>query len=113
MTPHRVLPLAALLATVLLGGCGASDDGSLDSQAATPTPTCLVHQANQPANRYTDGTGADTRSVLEMMRYYTANGTKAFCDGKPPTSTDLRWMNLYTTLGGDGAHVPARPADKP
>jgi hypothetical protein len=34
-----------------------------------------------------------------MLRYYTANGAKAFCDGKPSTGTDRRWTDLYTALG--------------
>ncbi|MFJ1706579.1 hypothetical protein [Kitasatospora sp. NPDC088346] len=108
MTPHRTVPLAALLAVavIVLSGCAGPDTGSLDAQRATPSPTCLVHQTKQPGDHYTSGTGADTRSILEMMRYYTANGGKAYCDGKPPTTTDRRWTDLYTDLGGDPGHVP-------
>ncbi|WP_406210175.1 hypothetical protein OH807_40160 [Kitasatospora sp. NBC_01560] len=121
MTPHRtlhraarqaLLPAVLLPAAALLAGCAGAGTGSLDAQSATPSPTCLVHQTNQPADRYTAGANSDTRSVLEMMRYYTANGTKAYCDGKPATSTDRRWTELYTDLGGDPVHVP-RPDRTP
>ncbi|MER8188677.1 hypothetical protein [Kitasatospora sp. NPDC094015] len=112
MTAHRTLSLGALLAVALLGGCSAPDAGSLDAQSATASPTCLVHQTKLPADRYAAGAGANTGSVLELLRYYTANGTKAFCDGKPPSGTDRRWMDLYADLGGDRSHV-ARPEQVP
>ncbi|MFC9324280.1 hypothetical protein [Kitasatospora sp. NPDC057015] len=108
MRPRPAL-LAVLIAAAALGGCAASDEGALDTQAGTAAPDCLVHQAKSPGSRYTAGTGADTGAVLEMMRYYTANGTKGFCDGKPATATDRRWTDLYTTLGGDRAHLAAPP----
>ncbi|MFD7989171.1 hypothetical protein ACFV4M_38130 [Kitasatospora indigofera] len=100
-----LLPFTALLLLAPLSGCGASDDGSLDTQAGAAAPTCLVHQSKAPGSRYTAGEHADTGSVLELMRYYTANGTKDFCDGRPATGTDRRWTELYTALGGDRAHV--------
>ncbi|WP_329561516.1 hypothetical protein [Kitasatospora sp. NBC_01266] len=105
MAPRHLSSLAVLLAATVLSGCAASHEGALNSQADTPSPTCLVHQAKEPAPRYRAGTSADTLSILELMHYYTANGTKAFCDGKPPTSTDRHWMDLYTGLGGDRGHV--------
>ncbi|WP_052443243.1 hypothetical protein [Streptacidiphilus neutrinimicus] len=108
MIPARELihPAALLAAAALLSGCTATE-GALNAQPDTPSPTCLVHQSKNPATRYTAGTSADTLSVLEMMRYYTANGTKPFCDGKPATATDRRWMELYMRLGGNPTHIPA------
>ncbi|WP_406114174.1 hypothetical protein [Streptomyces sp. NBC_01014] len=104
---------AALLTAFAVSGCAASPGGSLDAQSATPSPTCLVHQKKEPAERYTAGSEADPRSVLEMLHYYTANGTKAFCDGKPPTRTDRQWMTLYTSLGGRRSHVPGAATRTP
>ncbi|MCX5207860.1 hypothetical protein OG689_00740 [Kitasatospora sp. NBC_00240] len=103
----RPAPFALLLALAALSGCAVSDDGSLDAQAGAAAPTCLVHQAKAPGSRYTASERADTKSVLERMRYYTANGTKDFCDGRPATGTDRRWTDLYTALGGDRAHLAA------
>ncbi|MGW0972026.1 hypothetical protein [Streptomyces sp. NPDC002516] len=100
MARRLIAPVTALLGAVALGGCGVSADGRLDAQANDPTPVCRVHQKEPPGGRYTAGTKADTAAVLQMLRYYTANGAKAFCDGKPPTGTDRRWTDLYAELGG-------------
>ncbi|MEV4613176.1 hypothetical protein AB0K43_11320 [Kitasatospora sp. NPDC049258] len=104
MTTRRLLSLI-LLAAPLLAACGAEPDGSFDARPGTPSPTCIQHQSQDPGAKYTGGEKSDPRSVLEMMRFYTANGTKAYCDGKPPTATDRRWTELYATLGGDPRHV--------
>jgi hypothetical protein len=109
VTPHRSLPFGLLVACLLLGGCAGEQRGSLDAQPGTPSPTCLVHQTRRPGGDYTAGRDADTRSVLEMMRYYTVNGTKPYCDGEPPGSADRAWTDLYTSLGGDRSHVPSHP----
>ncbi|RKE17968.1 hypothetical protein [Streptomyces sp. TLI_171] len=97
--------LAGILPLLLLAGCGGPARGDLDTQPATPSPTCLVHQSREPAERYTAGGGADTGAVLAMLRYYTANGRTPYCDGKQPTAADLAWQRLYTGLGGDPAHL--------
>ncbi|WP_433888475.1 hypothetical protein [Streptomyces sp. CA-111067] len=106
MTYRRIVPAAAMLAALALGGCAHSGGGALNAQDATATPACRVHQNQQPSERYTAGARSDPRSVLELMRYYTANGGKAFCDGKPPTRTDQRWTDLYARLGGAGGPTP-------
>ncbi|TYC69365.1 hypothetical protein [Streptomyces sp. CB01881] len=96
------------MSVVLVAGCGAEPDGGFDAQGDTPSPSCIQHQSQSPGSRYTGREKSDPRSVLEMMRFYAANGTKAFCDGKPPTGTDRQWMELYTALGGDASHVIAK-----
>ncbi|MEV4561469.1 hypothetical protein AB0K51_31415 [Kitasatospora sp. NPDC049285] len=106
-TPTRCLVLAAL-PVLFLAGCAGPSRGSLDTQPATPSPSCLAHQTREPAERYTAGRSADTTAVLEMMRYYTANGRTPYCDGKPPTAADRAWQQLYTRLGGDPAHLEPR-----
>ncbi|RKE23648.1 hypothetical protein [Streptomyces sp. TLI_171] len=104
-TPFLLLAVTAALLT----GCGSERDGSFDAQPDTPSPTCLQHQEQQPGSRYTGGEKSDPTAVLEMMRFYTANGTKAYCDGRAPTAVDRRWTDLYTGLGGDAGHVAAPP----
>ncbi|MEV4561584.1 hypothetical protein AB0K51_32015 [Kitasatospora sp. NPDC049285] len=106
---HPVLFLATVTAALLTGCGGPKADGSFDAQPGTPSPTCLQHQAQQPGSRYTGGQQSDPTAVLEMMRFYTANGTKAYCDGRPPADADLHWMRLYTDLGGDAGHVAPPP----
>lgn len=98
-----------LLSALTAAGCSASsDDGRFDAQSASPSPTCRVHQKAEPGRQYTGGSQADTGAVLEMMRYYTAHGTKRFCDGGGPTATDRDWTNLYARLGGKRSHLTAR-----
>ncbi|WP_367125562.1 hypothetical protein [Streptomyces phytohabitans] len=110
----RHLALGAVLLTGLaLTGCGRdTSDGSLDVQSATPSPTCRVHQTEEPGDQYTGRSDADPRAVLELMRYYTANGAKPFCDDRAPTGTDRRWADLYSQLGGGREHVVARDSVK-
>ncbi|BAJ30004.1 MULTISPECIES: hypothetical protein [Kitasatospora] len=97
--------VAGVLPVLLLAGCGGPERGSLDTQPATPSPTCRAHQVREPAERYTAGREADTGAVLEMLRYYTANGRTPYCDGKQPTTADRAWQQLYTRLGGDPTHL--------
>ncbi|WP_052707769.1 hypothetical protein [Streptomyces rubellomurinus] len=107
----RALPalVVALTLCSLTTGCGGNENGSFDAHPATPSPSCLQHQQQEPGTRYTGGEKSDPTSVLTMMRFYTANGTKAYCDGKPATTTDLRWTQLYRALGGDPSHVTGTP----
>ncbi|MFI5533972.1 hypothetical protein ACIA8O_36085 [Kitasatospora sp. NPDC051853] len=100
MRRARTLPLVLLLA-LSTTACTADTDGRFDAHTATPSPTCIRHQSHDPGTDYTAGQQADPRAVLEMMRFYTANGTKAYCDNQPPTTTDQHWNDLYTQLGGD------------
>ncbi|GAA1226644.1 hypothetical protein GCM10009665_16480 [Kitasatospora nipponensis] len=103
---YRTLLVALALAS-LTTACGGSDDnGRFDAQSATPSPTCQQHQSRQPGTQYTGKEKSDPTSVLEMMRYYTANGIKPYCDGKPATATDQQWTQLYLALGGDPTHIP-------
>ncbi|AUG75693.1 hypothetical protein CFP65_0744 [Kitasatospora sp. MMS16-BH015] len=108
---RRALPALFLAAAVasLCAACGSSDTGGFDAQPAAPSPSCLEHQRQNPDSRYTGGQQADPTSVLTMMRFYTANGTKTYCDGKPATTTDQHWTQLYRSLGGDPSHVAHTP----
>ncbi|WP_344445311.1 hypothetical protein [Kitasatospora nipponensis] len=117
--PRTASPVPLLVAFLLplLAACGIgagsadSASGALEVPAASPSPSCLVHQSRQPGAEYTAGAGARTGAVLEMMRYYTAGGRKPFCDGQPATAADRRWTDLYRALGGDPANLdPAAPA---
>ncbi|MFE6747325.1 hypothetical protein ACFVGM_15825 [Kitasatospora purpeofusca] len=110
MTTRRALLLCLIvLAAAPLTACGTEPKGSFDAQPGTPSPSCIQHQSQDPGTEYTGREKSDPRAVLEMMRFYTANGTRAYCDGRPPTDTDRRWTELYAELGGDAGRVSPPP----
>lgn len=67
--------------------------------------SCMAHQTEEPGARYSDEELRDTAEVLALMRYYTANGAKPFCDGAPPTAADTAWARLYVDFGGASEKV--------
>ncbi len=67
--------------------------------------TCMVHQTEEPGARYIDEQMRDTAEVLALMRYYTANGAKPFCDGASATAADTAWAQLYVDFGGSTEKV--------
>jgi hypothetical protein len=69
--------------------------------------TCMTHQQHRPTSAYTGGQQASSELLLGMFAYYTANGTKAYCDGKPPTDT----RNLGSPLRRIGRDFRERGPD--
>jgi hypothetical protein len=69
--------------------------------------TCMAHQPRPPGTRYTDAALRRTGETLALLRYYTANGAKPYCDGAGPTGVDRQWVDLYVRLGADRANVAA------
>lgn len=106
----RVVPAVCLVlaAAASVSGCG-EEGGRFNAQAGGGSPDCLVHQSESPGEEYTPG-GEDSEvtALLQVMRYYTANGGKDYCDGKPATDVDVQWMDLYVASGGAAKHVPHR-----
>lgn len=101
-----------LAAAVTVAAAATAYMSTRDSQGgfevgATATIECLAHQRHRPSREFTDGPPPDTAKVLTMLRYYTANGHKPYCDGEPPTEEDLAWAKLYVRLGADRTHVAA------
>lgn len=101
----RMAGLAAA-ATLLVAGCGSSSSASGKAvfqvqsgvAADSATQSCLVHQKSNPTAAYKGGTGATTTDVLTFLAYYTANGNKKFCDGKPANAKDKEWAALYSSF---------------
>ena len=107
MIPRR-LAAAALLAIVVLSGCGRpgpSDAARFNDQSGSDAVACLVHQRHRPDPAYEGGPRANTLLVLSMLHYYVANGNKPYCDGRPPSEMDRAWLSDYLRLGADPAHV--------
>ncbi len=105
----RRLPVTgAVLAAAVLAGCGGAaartERHGFDNEGGRPIP-CMTHQTAQPDRGYTSAAKANTGKILLMLRYYTGNGAKAYCDKKPPSPTDKTWARLYVRLGADPARV--------
>lgn len=104
-------PLAAVAVSLfLVAGCGSSAASATTNFDATPTKGCMQHQPKNPSQA--DVEAKDVAHSLSVLRYYTANGQEAYCDAKPATDKDLRWMRLYVSQGADAAKV-ARWLSKP
>ncbi|WP_372666067.1 hypothetical protein [Amycolatopsis kentuckyensis] len=107
--------ISLLLGAVLFGAVActapAPDTGPrFDDEAAggvVPELNCLKHQPQAPGPRYTDDTLRRTDETLALLRYYTANGAKEYCDGGDPTEIDRQWAGLYVRLGADRKNVAA------
>lgn len=104
MVTVRLLAAGTAVATaaVLLTGCGSSSGGSAFTTQSGVSPdaataSCLVHQKSEPTVDYTGGAKATTVDVLTFLAYYTANGNKKFCDGKPADAKDKTWAKLYAS----------------
>jgi hypothetical protein len=103
MSVPRTASLVSALAVVLLAGCGSSSTGAAfrtqpNLVVDAASQTCLVHQTKSPTTAYRGGAGGTTADELTFLAYYTANGNKKFCDGKPANAKDKEWAGLYVTL---------------
>lgn len=117
--PHTARASHRLSATVLSGlivgavACTANapdpgprfDDETVNG--AVQELSCMKHQPLPPGARYTDTTTRRTGETFALLRYYTANGTKPYCDGKGPTDTDRKWADIYVDLGAAKENVAA------
>jgi len=100
---------AAALTTALTTGCSAgpagTDPGPRFDDGGAGDIAYMQHQAATPGPRYTEPGRRRSGEVLSLLRYYTANGAKPYCDGAAPTDADRRWARLYVDLGADRAMV--------
>lgn len=98
MRQHIVMTGVALAA---LAGCSSGPDpGPVFNDEGRQAVACLAHQIEEPGARYTDREVRNSGQVLTMMRYYTAHGTKPYCDGAPADESDRAWARTYLDLGG-------------
>ncbi|SDW52066.1 hypothetical protein SAMN05421504_101807 [Amycolatopsis xylanica] len=109
------VPARAVLVTLLFGAVActatAPDPGPrFDDETANGVVTelsCMKHQPQPPGPRYHDDKLRRTDETLTLLRYYTANGGKPYCDGQRFTETDRQWVALYVRLGADRKNVAA------
>ncbi len=109
---------AVLASLFCLAACAAPapDPGPRFADEATGGAarelTCMKHQERPPGARYTDEQARRTGETFALLRYYTANGAKPYCDGKGPTDVDRQWVDIYVRLGADRANVAALLAEQ-
>jgi hypothetical protein len=96
-----------IVAVLLLGACTAAPEPGprFDDEAPAQELTCMKHQPRPPGTRYTDNAIRRTGETLALLRYYTANGTKPYCDGEGPTGVDRQWADIYVEMGADRDNV--------
>ncbi|GAB3718269.1 hypothetical protein GCM10027598_29850 [Amycolatopsis oliviviridis] len=103
--------LGTLLFCAVVAACSGSspDPGPrFDDETANGVVTeltCMKHQPRAPGPRYTDDNIRRTDETLALLRYYTANGAKPYCDGNELTEIDRQWIDVYLGLGADEAKV--------
>jgi len=106
---RRALGLAgAMVVTVAVtaAACGSTPATPAFNDAAGAPVTCLSHQRAKPTAAYEPGAPSEnTGEVLTMMRYYTANGSRDYCDGSGPSDADRRWLRGYLAAGGAPSHI--------
>ncbi|MDX8054336.1 hypothetical protein SK571_33620 [Lentzea sp. BCCO 10_0798] len=95
-----VLAALALTACTTQGTATARFDDELQSDVS-----CMKHQEQTPGEEYFDEGNWDTVVSLSLLRYYTANGTKPYCDGKAATGADQAWRRLYVQMGADQTNL--------
>jgi hypothetical protein len=111
--PHRaVAVLAVLTAALPLAACSGDRPASQAvlhvQQGVRPNAAdqpCQLHQTDTPTTAYRGGEASVPTLELPFLAYFTANGNKPYCDGKPPTGTDKQWAELYVRLTGNRAAV--------
>jgi hypothetical protein len=86
---------------LILTGCSPSPPGPgplFDNEGGVAL-TCMKHQPALPGTRYTDLALRNTVEILNVLRYYTANGNKPYCDRNPATGIDKEWAKFYLAQG--------------
>jgi hypothetical protein len=102
----RRLAVAFGLSLAVVGGCSsAPDPGPVFNNEGAGELACMAHQADSPGARYTEQEMRNTAEVLALMRYFTTNGAKPYCDATPATEDDKAWAQVYVNLGGTNDKV--------
>jgi hypothetical protein len=104
---HRlgIAGIAGLLAVAACGGKSTPTTHSTFNNESGHSISCMTHQAASPGNIDKPGVSDDPASVLAMLRYYTANGNKPYCDRKPATTIDRQWLDLYIAGGSSPTNI--------
>ena len=103
----KKLIVPAVLALAALAACSTTPEtatAQFDDEQQSDI-SCLKHQDQTPGEEYFDEGNWDTVVSLSILRYYTSNGTKPYCDGKEATAADQGWRKLYVQMGADQTNL--------
>lgn len=101
----RVGLVAGVLAAVAACSSGPDPGPVFDNEGGREV-SCMIHQTEEPGARYTDTAQRNTGETFALLRYYTANGAKPYCDGAVASEQDRAWGQVYVDLGGTREKVP-------
>ncbi|WP_112261339.1 hypothetical protein [Lentzea terrae] len=95
-----------VFALAALGACGSEGvaNAQFDDEQQSDI-SCMKHQEQQPGEEYFDEGNWDTVVSLSILRYYTTNGAKPYCDGEEATAADQAWRKLYVQMGADQTNL--------
>lgn len=106
MRRHLATVGLLLAAFGAVAACSSTPDPVFDNEGGQEV-TCMAHQTAEPGARYLDLEMRDTADVFAVLRYYTANGTKPYCDNAPATDADRAWAEFYADQVGSPDRVSA------
>ena len=91
-----------VLAALALAACSTESTATaqFDDERQSDV-SCMKHQEQTPGEEYFDEGNWDTVVSLSLLRYYTSNGAKPYCDGKTATDADQGWRKLYVQMGAE------------
>ena len=96
-----------VLTVLALAACSTTSEtatAAFDDEQQSDV-SCLKHQDETPGEEYFDEGNWDTVVSLSILRYYTSNGTKPYCDGKGASEADEGWKKLYVQMGADQTNL--------
>jgi hypothetical protein len=98
---------AFVLVALVLAGCASNtpDMGARFNDEAQQEVSCMQHQQSAPGDQYLKEDNWDTDVTLPLLRYYTTNGKKPYCDGQGPSDVDKQWLDIYRKLGADESNI--------
>lgn len=95
---------ALLAACAVAGACSSPTTSSSSTFTSASGAACMDHQAKPPSGN-DRSSHQDVAARLTVLRYYTAHGLQAFCDGHPASKNDLAWMRLFVMQGAEASLV--------
>ncbi|MDX8147989.1 hypothetical protein SK854_38160 [Lentzea sp. BCCO 10_0061] len=96
----KLIVLAALALGLAACGTEGTPTAQFDDERQSDI-SCMKHQEQTPGEEYFDEGNWDTVVSLSLLRYYTSNGAKPYCDGKTATDADQGWRKLYVQMGAE------------